>query len=354
MPMKTSHVLLLAAVAIVAASVVSLGINASTPPLRDAHGAVLADGIAELVELELGGARQWVSIRGEDRSDPVLLWLHGGPGAAQMPLAHRLDGRLEQEFVVVHWDQRGAGKSNDPCFDERTMTVEQFLSDAHELTTYLRARLGQERIFLLGHSWGSQLGIALVDAYPEDYHAYVGVSQVVDSLRATELAYEWLVQEVERSGNEAHRQELERIGPPPYLHADYRTLARLVDAYGGSSDLSMWRLALLSFGSPQYTVLDYPRWLDGMKRGGAPLHAGGEMIRVDHITSIPAVEVPIHFFVGARDVNTPHTLVQEYYDAITAPSKSIVVFEDSAHTPFLAENERFVDELVRVKRTTLQ
>ena len=126
--------------------------SVSTQLIRDEKGNVIPESIASLQKVKLGGMDQWILIRGYDVSNPILLWLHGGPGAAQMPVAHHFNGDLEKDFVVVHWDQRGAGKSNPKDFDEQTMTLEQFISDAHELTQYLKKRFHKRKIYLLGHS----------------------------------------------------------------------------------------------------------------------------------------------------------------------------------------------------------
>ena len=140
------------------------GCSAGTPDID------MPDAVSELKAVEIGGLEQWILIRGEDQSNSVLLWLHGGPGSAQMAVHRKFNKELEKEYVVVHWDQRGAGKSNHIGFREETMTLERFIEDAHELTDYLKDRFDQEKIFLLGHSWGTQFGILTVQRYPADYY----------------------------------------------------------------------------------------------------------------------------------------------------------------------------------------
>ena len=338
----------LALVALVIAGVLVLGVRAWTPPHRDASGAVIPGSIALLERVELGGLAQWITIRGVDASNPVLLWLHGGPGSPQMPFAHALDRRLEEAFVVVHWDQRGAGKSNHGAFDESTMRLERFLGDALELIEHLRVRLGRERVVLLGHSWGTQLGIELVAAHPELIDAYLGVSQVVDHDRATELAADWLRRAIDPARAPDDLRALEAIPVPARRHADYRALARLVDAYGGNVDVPFVRLASMALRAPEYTVGDYLQLVQGMQRGGGPLHEGGIMTSFDYLRDVPSAHVPIAFLMGANDRNTPLELAAAYLDAIDAPAKELVVFEESAHLPFLTEPERFVDEVLRL------
>ena len=153
-----------------------------TTHFTDARGDIIPGSVARLEQVELEGMEQWILIRGTDTRNPVLLWLHGGPGAAQMPLARHFNGELEDDFIVVHWDQRGAGKSNPPGFDETTMYLERYVADTLELTLYLKELLQKDKIYLLGHSWGSQLGLRVVEEAPHLYHAYIGVSQWVDPL----------------------------------------------------------------------------------------------------------------------------------------------------------------------------
>ena len=330
------------------AAVFLLGVSASTPPHRDASGNVVPGSIAVLEKVELGGLEQWITIRGVDVTNPVLLWLHGGPGSPQMPLAHHLDARLEQAFVVVHWDQRGAGKSNPGDFDESSMRLERYVDDALELIAYLRGRLGHERIVLLGHSWGTQLGIELVAAHPELFDAYIGVSQVVDHDRATVIARDWLHSTIDPVKPPDDLRTLEAIEIPARRHSEYRVLAQLVDAYGGNFDVPITRLAGIVARAPEYVVGDYLRLLRGMNRGGGPMHDGGIMTNPDVISTIPTLEVPATFFSGAGDYNTPLALVQAYTEVLDAPHVELVVFERAAHLPFLAEPERFVDEVIRV------
>ncbi len=324
--------------------------TASTDPIRGAGGETAPDSIAKLEQIELGGLQQWILMRGVDRSNPVLLWLHGGPGAAQMPLAHHVDSQLEEEFVVVHWDQRGAGKSNHSGFDEGTMTFDQFFSDTHELVEYLKNRFDQDKIYLLGHSWGTMLGIEYARKHPDNLHAYISVSQVVDNHRAYEISYNWLKSEIERGGSTSNKNRLQELGEPPYTdHSDHVKLAGLVGDYGGNFDISMSRMARIAFQAPEYNMLDYYRWLNGANRGSGPMWDEVFAHHIDYTSEIPSLEVPVWFLIGDKDKNTPHLLVEEYYEMIEAPRKELVVFDSSAHTPFLGEPEKFSWEVIRIQ-----
>jgi pimeloyl-ACP methyl ester carboxylesterase len=321
-----------------------------TPPILGPDGEPLPGSVAELRVMELGGVEQYVLIRGADASNPVLLWLHGGPGAAQMPLAHWLDRELEEEFVVVHWDQRGAGKSNPRGFDETSMTLDRFLDDTRELMDHLRARLGHDRIFLLGHSWGALLGIQVAARYPEDLHAYIGVSQVVDNHRGYNLAYEWLRAQIDEEPSARGSQLLEELGHPPYVeHADHVAFARLVGEYGGNFDVDMGQLIRIGMAAPEYGLLDYLRWLRGANRGSGPMWDPVFARPIDLMAELPSLEIPVFLLSGREDYNTPMELVAEYHRSLEAPYKELVVFEGAAHTPFLADPQRFREELIRIK-----
>ncbi len=326
---------------------------ASTPPIKDSHGNVLPQSIATLEKVQIGGMEQWVLIRGHDTSNPVLLWLHGGPGAAQIPIGRYYNGALEEDFIVVQWDQRGAGKSNPRDFDEQSMTFKQFISDTHELTQYLKEYFGQDQIYLVGHSWGSQLGIMVAQAYPEDYHAFVGVSQAVNSARGNEIAYTWLREHLEESGNNKELQRLDELGLPPFTdHQKYVKFAQMIIKAGGGLDVGMGRLASIALRAPEYRLTDYISWLKGSTRGSGPMWE--ETKDFNMFRDVPQIMVPIYFFPGALDYNTPLELVEEYYAYLDAPcGKQLVRFENSAHAPFIAEPEKFNRELVRVKEETL-
>jgi pimeloyl-ACP methyl ester carboxylesterase len=286
------------------AVILFLGVSGSTPPITGADGRPLPNSIAALESVEIGGLRQWILMRGADRGNPVLLWLHGGPGGAQMPFAHHLDRALEQHFVVVHWDQRGAGKSNHGGFDEGTMRLERYIEDTRELLDHLRRRLGVERVILLGHSWGSRLGIEIVARHPERIVAYVGVSQVVDHERATLIARDWLEGVIDPETDPEDLRELRSIEMPARRHGEYRRLNQLTDRYGGSLDLPVRQLALIALRAPEYGALDYLRLLQGMNRGGGPMHEGGVIESYNYIESVPAVDVPVYFLSGDGDYNT--------------------------------------------------
>lgn len=303
------------------------------------------DPIAVLEAAQIGGMRQWLLIRGQDRHAPVLLWLHGGPGAAQMPLAHATTSALERDFVVVHWDQRGAGKSNPRDFDPATLTLAQFLSDAREVTHHLQTRLDAERILVLGHSWGTMLGARLVARWPQDYAGYIGVGQQVSTARGIEVTLARLAPLIAARARAAHLRWLEQATPQALLeHAAYVQMMQMLDGYQGGMNVPPWRLAMMLALAPEYSLGDLWRWLDGARRGSGPMWP--EYRARDLSREVLEMPVPMLLISGAQDLNTPVELAAEWFDAVAAPEgKRHAVFARSGHAPFLTEPERFVAEI---------
>lgn len=158
-----------------------------TEIIADVRKIVSPNGVEELLPVQIDNSTQWLSIRGRDRRNPILLFLHGGPGSPTMPVAYTFQSPWEDYFTVVQWDQRGTGKTyaaNDPKTLASTMTVEQMTSDAEEVVRYLQKQFGKQKIFLLGHSWGTVLGVALAQRHPEWLYAYLGVGQMVNTEKA--------------------------------------------------------------------------------------------------------------------------------------------------------------------------
>ncbi len=166
---------------------------ATTPPITDAQGNVVPGSIATLEKVQLGDSEQWVSIRGVDEDNPVLLFLAGGPGGSQLTTARYALSGLEDHFVVVNWEQPGAGKSFS-AVDRSTLTPEDYVLYGHELVEHLRHRFDEDKIYVLGESWGSALGVMLVQRYPELFHAFAGAAQMVDFLETDLFCYDFAIE----------------------------------------------------------------------------------------------------------------------------------------------------------------
>lgn len=316
-----------------------------------------AQGIDVLEKVRIGGIDQWISIRGRHRDSPVLLFLHGGPGVPMMPFISVFQTPWEEHFIVVQWDQRGTGKTytdNDPTAVLPTMTHERMLQDARELTMYLQKRLRKERIFLLGHSWGSMLGLPLVKRYPELFYAYVGTGQVINVQDNERVGYERTLAVARERRNDQAITELLAIAPYPDP-AKGTTAPRLVlrkwqREFGlgirGKTDLQILR-EMLSAGlrSPDYTIADNLTWI---LRRDSTFSRNALAKEIDQFDVRPLgyrFDIPVIFMLGRHDWQVPATIAAEYFDRIESPQKQLVWFEASAHSPPSEQPDEFARAL---------
>jgi pimeloyl-ACP methyl ester carboxylesterase len=304
--------------------------------------------IESLEEVKLGGLKQWILIRGSDRYNPVLLHLHGGPGSADILLARHFDKRLVQHFIVVHWDQRGAGKSYDPHIPLQRMKRDEFVSDVRELSETLTKSFNVPKIYLVGHSWGSEIGILAASRYPELYYAFVGVGQVAEKTEQEEISYRFVLEQAKKSGDEKAVQELEAIGAPPYANDKLLGKQRtLLERFGGVTHnrISFGDFVRIGLVSPDYSLADGLRFFRGQTFSEATMYE--ERLHTNLFKEVPRIEVPVYFFVGKYDYNTPFELAVRYYEQLDAPrGKQLIWFENSAHMVPYEEPDRYCDILV--------
>jgi pimeloyl-ACP methyl ester carboxylesterase len=314
--------------------------RAHTPPVVGVDGEPLPDSVASLEKVELGGWEQWILIRGSRASNPILLFLHGGPGMPMMYMAHVFGDGLEPEFLVVHWDQRGAGKSYSPHIPLETMNVEQFLSDAYELVRLLLCRYGQDKIYLAGHSWGSYLGALFAARHPELLYAYIGIGQVVDERRAGAIADEFIRRRARETGEEEALRELDAMGSAVREKWLFRFGGEL---YHHTSWMPFLLTGLLA---PEYSLSDVINVAPGSSFSSR--HMRFNAISGPLIDNVTRLEVPVYLFTGRHDYVTPSELVELFGERLEAPGKHWAWFEESAHFPFFEEPERFDQEMRRV------
>ena len=310
-----------------------------TPPILDARGAPVPGSVASLERMQLGGVPQSVLIRGRARHNPVLLFLHGGPGMPAMFLAHAWQRPLEDDFVVVQWDRRGAGKSYFGAIPARHLTVRRLLDDTYELANILRGRFAQDRIFLVGHSWGTYLGMLAVRERPDLFRAYVGVGQMTGAGRgdtaAARIQEAFIRREAERRGEPEATRQLAAQGRAVVEKWLFRFGAEVHDATG------WWPLLQLGLEAPEYTLGDVLRIPKGLAlyQRAMTYDVAADTLRTD----VTAVQVPVYFIAGRWDETAPSELAERYFDALRAPKKAFVWFERSAHFPFLEEPARFAE-----------
>jgi pimeloyl-ACP methyl ester carboxylesterase len=305
--------------------------------------------IAAIEQVALGGFPQTILLRGHDTTNPVLLYVHGGPGGAQMPLAPFYSGELERRFTVVHWDQRGAGSSCEGL-DPETLSIDRIVDDAIELVASLRARFGQP-VVLLGHSWGSLVGVLVAQRRPDLLAAYVGVGQIVDMRRNEEISYRWVLDEATRRGDGDALAALQAIGTPPYDTPDELAVQRrYLMRWGGSiHDFAHARAALPAFlFGREYTFATRLRFVGCFDASIARLWP--RMERVDFVASVPRLEVPVVLLVGQADYNTPFELTEEWARQLSAPHLEVVRFEGKGHFLPIEDREAFQRTLIEKVR----
>lgn len=299
--------------------------------------------VDELVFVRLGGVLQAVHICGHDARLPLLLFLHGGPGMPHMPFAHA-NADLQRCFLVVHWDQRGAGKSYSPVLNEGDLSIEQLVSDAHELILWLRARFRKSTVLLVGHSWGSALGAIVAARFPSLVSAFVGIGQVSNLQTSEHMRFHQALGHARQLQDSVATAALTRLGPPPYTSvrqsdALERWAQRLSSRHHAPiTSATFFRLAL---SSPIYSWIDVAQIPFGRRFTERCLW--GEIFgQIDLFVQVPRLEVPVYFLVGRHDVIVAHELARHYYDALEAPrGKTFITFERSGHWPHLEESELF-------------
>jgi pimeloyl-ACP methyl ester carboxylesterase len=313
-----------------------------TPPFKDERGRIIPESVASLEKVRLGGLDQWICLRGKRRTNPLLLFLHGGPGMPMMYLAHTFQRPLEEHFVCVQWDQRGAGKSYSKTVPEESMNVEQILADAVELIGKLKRRFRQQKIYLVGHSWGTYTGILLVQRHPELFEAYVGVGQVVDEQRSRKIADRFIKEQGQKSGNQKALDEMAR-NPD-----DSRE--KWLFAFGGElhGETSYMPFIKAGFMAPEYSLFDIPKVASGSSFSSQ--HMKYNAISGPIIQNVLVVNVPVYFFIGRYDYTTPFELVEQYYEQLESPKKRLVWFDYSAHFPFFEEPQEFARKMVDIVR----
>lgn len=323
------------------------------PLIADMQRIVTPNGVQVTETVRLGGMDQWVSIRGSDRDNPILIYVHGGPGAIEMGRSWTYQRAWEDYFTVVQWDQRGAGKTlrlNGAEATAPTLSRERMADDLVELMALMRERFGQRQVVLLGHSWGNAIGLDAAMKRPEWVSAYIGVGPLLN-MRANEAAgYRRLLEIAAERGDAAALAELEALAPYPGegpIDFDRLNVSRAwvmrfggLAAYRDNADF-YFRAARLS---PDYDLADR----QAIDQGGQ-LSVGAmlpELTTVD-LTSIRRTEFPVLMFVGRHDLTTPPEVTEAWLDALEAPSKQLVWFEHSAHLAPHEEPGRFLVALVQ-------
>ena len=307
--------------------------------------------ISELREITVNDSKQWLTLRGKNKDAPVILFLSGGPGGSQMGNARVALSELEDNFVMVQWDQPGSGKSRW-AVPRQQITLDRYLQDGHAVTQYLKQKFGKKKIYVIGESWGSALGVLLMQRHPEDYAAFIGSGQMVDFAQTEVDDYKLALKIAKERGDTAKVKQLERRGSPPYygdsVIFDMLAYLQYLDnemARRGNINPSKSNI-YASVLAPEYGLIDKYNWAAGLFRTLDQVFP--QLYNINFRKSATKLKVPMYFLLGRHDLNAPTYLAEEYYQLLDAPKKELVWFEHSGHAPWNTEADRYVKEVKRI------
>lgn len=311
---------------------------------------VTPTGVQETFTVALGEVPQVVNVRGADRRNPLLIYVHGGPGAVEMPFAWAFQRPWEDFFTVVQWDQRGAGRSyelSDPAKIAGTLNLQRYRDDAVELIELLRRRYHREKVFLLGHSWGSLVGLSVAAQHPELLYAYIGMGQYIDPPSSERASYDWVLAKARQDNNTQAVRELQALQPYP---GDF-TIERIdgerkwVVHYGGllyGHDNGDFYFHLPRI-SPEYSAQDRKAWDAGSQFSVKIL-----VPQFAHVSFLQLTRVgcPVLMFEGRHDQVIPSRITAEWLQRLDAPHKELVWFENSGHMMMVEEPGHMLQALL--------
>ncbi|MBZ0297036.1 MAG: alpha/beta fold hydrolase [Anaerolineae bacterium] len=352
-PNRTSLSVFIAVVGWIAVAVLAVLLSqhfASTPPITDRNGDAIPGSIASLESVELNNSTQWITIRSHSEDLPVLLFLAGGPGGSELVMTRQYLAELEEHFIVVNWDQPGTGKSYNAVPRDQ-LTPERFIEDGYALTAYLCERFEQDKIYVLGESWGSILGVWLVQHYPDLYHAFISTGQMIDPVENDIEMYEFALQLATEQGNADLVEQLHRNGPPPYQEDElldrFQAMNGIINNYmhaHAHGEGTGHNLMFDSLAAQEYGLLDKVYW--GLSLLNTFPHVYSQLNDVDLREQATRIDVPMYFIRGHWDMNSSHSLTEEYIAMVDAPQAELIWFDDAAHTPLWDSPRHFVDVLV--------
>jgi pimeloyl-ACP methyl ester carboxylesterase len=310
-------------------------------PFLDENGKLLSGSISEKAFIDINGVKQGMFIKGKDTTKPVLLYLHGG-----MPeyfLTRKYPTGLENYFIVVWWEQRGSGLSYSTHIPPNTLTLEQMISDTKEVTNYLRKRFRRDKIYLMGHSGGTFIGIQAAAQFPELFYAYIGMSQMSFQLKSEELAREYMLRAFRENGNTAMTKKLmaAAVSIKDGVSKAYLALrdpAMHPLGIGTTHDMHsvITGIMLPSWSNPEYTLAEKFNTWRGKARSGVSV-LWNTMLTTDLSKQVLRLDIPVYFFEGIYDYTVSYTLAKEYFLKLQAPIKGFYTFINSAHSPLFEE-----------------
>lgn len=317
-------------------------------PFLDENGRTLTGSISEKTFIDINGVRQGMFIKGTNVSNPVLLYLHGG-----MPdyfLSEKYPTGLENYFTVVWWEQRGSGLSFSKSIPPETMNPEQMISDTKEVTNYLRDRFRKDKIYLMGHSGGTFVGIQTAALYPELYVAYIGVAQISNQLQSEKLAYDFMLRQFRENGETKMVKKLEACpvtlaNGTPSSYVAIRDIAMHKLGIGTTHDMKSVISGIFfpSLRCKEYTISEKINLWVGKSHAGISI-VWTNIMATDLSQSVTDLKIPVYFLEGLYDYTCSYSEAKSYFSKIKSPVKGFYTFDKSAHSPIFEEPQK-VEEI---------
>ena len=331
-----------------------LGVScAHTSEVKDSNGNPIALAVDSREKVAVNGSNQWMYLAGAQRDNPVLLWLDGGPGGSEVAWVRHYLGPLHTSFTVVCWDQRGTAGSFHT--DKDTLTVEQFVDDVIVLSEMLAKRFGQEKIFLVGHSWGSVIGLLAAQKRPDLYHAYIGAAQHINSIENDTIGWRMILEGARTEGDEKTVKLMEKMGPPPYTKLDkdgspvgdgdayYQVLKRLYH-YSPSAPADRGFDSMKLFLAPEHSLWARINLVRGLLRGIKVVYP--QLAFLDMEDMVTSIECPLLLVNGRYDMTCVASISERWFLEVNAPSKQLLWLENSGHNGVFTEPEQFIEFLM--------
>lgn len=296
--------------------------------------------ISSLEQVEINGAGHELMTRGQDKNNPIVIFVHGGPGMSEIPYVTKYQDLLEKNFTIVHYDQRASGKSYHFGEDYSNLSTELLVKDLLALTDYISTRFNQEKVILVGHSFGTYIGMQAAQQAPEKYEAYIGIGQMSNIIESELDGLNFTIDQAELSGNTTDVEYLQGL-TEKVQSGEMLTPRHYVRKYGGAARLIDDNADMengLLFG-PEYNLLDRIRYNRGVSHVQEILI--GQAIKKPLPTVITKLDLPVYFIMGQYDYMTSAKAAKTYFDEIDAIEKGFITYDQSAHYPQFEEKEKF-------------
>jgi pimeloyl-ACP methyl ester carboxylesterase len=321
--------------------------------LKDSQGNVIKGSISEKIWVEINGIKQGMFIKGNNVNNPILLFLHGGPGMPEYGLTKKNPTHLEEYFTVCWYEQRGAGISYDKSINPKDITIENIILDTVEVTRYLQERFSQNKIYLMGHSWGTLIGLKTVKQYPELYHAYIGIAQMVNTLKSEQIAYEYMLEQYNKLDNKKMVKKLEKfslltLDTIPINYAKFRDKPIHELGIGSMHKMNsvISGIFIPIMKNNDYTFSERINIWKAKTMILNKTDLWEKMVKSNFTTEITSLDIPIYFFHGIYDYTVNYHLTKDFFEGLAAPVKGFYTFNDSAHSPIFEEPEKAINILL--------